>query len=176
MFNPEVMMDEAHYRLIEGYAYALKPDFILELGMGSAELTNRLLKIIDYNARGELDVVDNWYDWRGIRPDHVPEHKQLTIHEMDEKEFVTGMIGRWDLIISDGDHYHTHEYVDRLLNSLTHTGVAFFHDVLNSDFVNLWEIVMYVMRNNRKFSYKIFDTTSRDNERCERGLLLVQRA
>lgn len=173
MFNPLVKMDEAHYRLIEGHVYAQKPEHVLEFGFGSGELTERILTALDYNDKGSLTVVENWYDWNYERQPLI-QHKRLTYVEKSEEQFVSTMSGNYDMIIADGDHYNTHRWFMTLINNVRFDGAVFFHDVTNSSFPNL-QTIYFQVADHRRLGYKLFNTSSRLDERCERGLLAVWR-
>ena len=170
--NPVVAMDACHYALIYGFAVATKPRRVLELGIGSGGCTRMLLEAIRFNGIGHLTAVDNWFDWGGQRPEGLPEDPALTILEATESQFIHGGLDQFELIVSDADHFHADRWIDGTLRRLAPGGVAFFHDVCNPMFPNLAKIEHCARQEG--YHCRVFATSSRADERCERGLLVVQ--
>lgn len=164
-------IDRCHLELIRGVGYSLKPQHILELGIGSGEGTKVLLDVIDYNGWGDLISVDNWYDWQGVRPEGLPEHHKLKIVEASEEEYVTSCTDKYDLILSDADHNNSHKWVTKTLDLLRPKGVAFFHDVTNPDFPNLQLVINHIKQTG--YFHRIFTCSSKTTEWCYRGMLMI---
>lgn len=66
-------IDFAHAHLVAGLVLAHKPEAVLELGVGSAYLTRVILEALRQNRHGCLTSVENFFDWRGIKPNHIKE-------------------------------------------------------------------------------------------------------
>ena len=169
-----VKMDQAHIMLIYGTALAAKPLTILELGIGSGAVTTALLNAIMYNNCGTLTVVDNWLDWNGVRPEIVglAHTSKINIIDGDEENVVRAWApGTVDLIVSDADHTNAHKWFETTMRLLTKNGVAFFHDVTNPMFPNLGTLELQAKQYG--YGHCLFNKSSLDHEKCERGLLMV---
>ena len=68
-----VAIDDPHAVLIFGLAVSHKPERVLEVGVGSGFLTQTLLNAVQYNQRGTLTCVDNWFDTGGEEPGFFEE-------------------------------------------------------------------------------------------------------
>ena len=179
-----VAMDQCHIDLIAAVAGALKPTSILEMGYGSGRLTERLFKMRHENHLSDdaclYTLVDNFVDWDGQMPEGFPiiprTQPKRGAFAMDEEKFIEMAVKekwRFDLIISDADHQHSHEWFPVVVCALLAPGgVAFFHDVLAPEYQlgkNIEDIKMI------GYPYKVFDRNSMSSERCERGLLMVMK-
>lgn len=170
-----VKMDENHIDLIYSLIISSKPKKILEIGVGTGAVSLKLLNATEYNQiTPDITCVDNFYDWNGQQPNGFEEFKDnFKFVISDEKSFVESCSEKFDFIVSDADHLRTNEWVDKTLNLLNDGGILIYHDVTNPSYPNLFEIVNYVREN--QINYMIFNKNSLQNERCERGLLVIQK-
>lgn len=181
----EVAMDLCHIQLIAATAGALKPNRVLELGFGSGLLTNEVMAALArFNIKADYELVDSWLDWDGKEPEHLDYYKknypfQFKITQSTEKDFIDQFrnsdMKPYDLIISDADHHHSHEWFMFVIQSmLADGGVAFFHDVSGPDFANLHANIEALQSiEYDEYDWKVFNKSTRIDERCERGLLMV---
>lgn len=173
--DPNVKMDQCHLDLIYGLLVSHKPGKVLELGMGSGVATDVILRAFRYNGLPlDLTCVDNWLDWQGKKPQDVAQYEAAGVKVITagEKEFVFSCSEKFDFIVSDADHDHAQDWFDRTLSLLRPGGVLIYHDVTNPDFRNLYSI--YLSAKNANLSHFLFNTSSREEEKCERGLLIIQ--
>jgi predicted O-methyltransferase YrrM len=170
-----VAMDRSHNMFIVGSVLAQKPDAILELGMGSGYLTSSLVHALNYNQRGSLTTVDSWLDTLGKEPPVVRDFRAAGVNIVcsQEKDFVSrAPADTYDLLISDADHAHSHEWFDQHSRIVKQDGLMFFHDTNNTElFPNLTTIEGQARE--RGFPHFHFTRNSRKDERCSRGLLFV---
>lgn len=172
--DPNVKMDQCHLDLLYGLIVSHKPQKILELGMGSAVATSVILKAIRYNGMAaELTCVDNWMDWNFKKPEEITsyEAKGVRVVTSGEKEFIFSCKEKYDLILSDADHDHAQDWFDRTAGLLEQGGILIYHDVMNPQFANLYEIVRKTIKSGH--SYILFERSSRADENCGRGLLVI---
>jgi predicted O-methyltransferase YrrM len=170
-FDIRVQMDRAHIELIRGVALALKPYNILELGIGSGAVTEMLVNCCTHNEYGQVTAVDSWLDWNGVQPRPMI-HPRLTVVTATEEAYVTGAaeLGKkFDLVVSDADHFNAHKWFHKTMSLVSQRGFAFFHDVTNPEFPNLENMIEYGFQ----YQSNLFNVSSRRSERCERGLLMV---
>jgi predicted O-methyltransferase YrrM len=167
-----IEIDYCHIQLITGLAMSHKPNSILEIGIGSGSVTNALLKAVEYNKIGSITCVDNFADWQGKSPDHLQYlfHTSVNMINIDEGDFLRAAKNdAYDFIVSDGDHYNAERYIDDYLRACKSGGILIFHDTSNNDFPNLRHI-KNVASNYNHFE---FNVSSRPDERCERGCLVL---
>lgn len=167
----EVVMDDCHIELIRALVRSAKPKKILELGIGSGAVTIAILDAVKHNQNdAALTCVDNFFDWGG-----VPPHGLALIHAKvaseNEGNFIASCVDKFDFIVSDADHEHSHEWADKTLLLLNRGGIAVFHDVSNPDYPNLSRVI--ATAESMCFQTMLFNTSSRPDERCHRGLLVV---
>jgi predicted O-methyltransferase YrrM len=170
-----VAVDLAHNALLLGAVASLKPDQVLELGLGAGYTSQAILQALTWNQKGRLTIVDNWYDWQGTEPPHAQPFREagVMIVISDEGSFVKRCkANAYDFLVSDADHVRSHLWLDEHLRIVRPGGLMFFHDTANADFPNLAEIVAGVQK--RKLCHYHFTATSRPDERCHRGWLMVQ--
>lgn len=160
-----IEIDECHRHLIEGIILSIKPKSVLELGYGTGKTTKSILYALNYNGFGTLSVVENFRDWNGNKPDHFIPKRFKHIY-LDESEYLTSSTDVYDVIIADGDHYNTHKFWEKLVNMLTSKGCLIVHDVCNKDFPNLNVFTQLP-------GALVFNTSSRIDEKCERGLAIL---
>ena len=171
--NPIVAMDRNHIHLIHALITCNKTESVLEIGIGSGLVTNSIIDAFNYNQQQvNLTCVDNFLDWNGNAPIGFERFQDsIKFIHSNEKEFVSTHKLTYDFIISDADHHHTNEWVDKTFNLLNPNGILIYHDVTNKDFPNLFEIVQFAK--NNKIRYSLFNKSSLSDERCERGLLVI---
>jgi SAM-dependent methyltransferase len=167
-------LDLAHVALLQGTAASLKPERVLELGVGSGYATDAVLQALAWNGRGELTCVDNWCDWGGREPPHARDLRDrgVTVVHSEEGAFVRAApTDRYDLVISDAAHGAADRWVEDSLRIVRPEGVLFFHDTANPDFPNLARITAHVARAGLPHYH--FARSTRPGERCGRGWLMV---
>jgi predicted O-methyltransferase YrrM len=171
--NPIVAMDENHIQLIGSLIKCSKPQSVLEIGIGTGLVTKTILESFEYNQiKPNLTCVDNFYDWSGNAPAGFETYENvINFISSDERNFIYNCKQKYDFIVSDADHHHTNEWVEQTLGILNTNGILIYHDVTNGSFPNLYSIIEYVKRNN--INYILFDKSSRIEERCDRGLLVI---
>lgn len=171
-----IAIDNNHIELIYGIIISHKPQNILEIGIGSGLLTKKILSAFKYNGiKNNLDCVDNFFDWSGIAPSHILDIKDINLIYKSEEEFIRTCEKKYDLIISDADHFNSHKWIDKTCCLLNENGILIYHDITNKMFPNLSSIISFFEINSSKYSYFIFNKNSRNDERCDRGLLIVYR-
>lgn len=171
-----VAIDEAHAQLVTSLVLARKPRAILELGFGAGESCRAILKALRFNGgHFAFDLVDNWADWRGAQPEetHKPDYERVNFIKSNEREFVAACKKRYEFIFSDADHRGTQEWVQHVYgNLLAPEGILIYHDVTNSSmFPNLMRIYTDAIRMG--WHHMLFNYNSRQDERCDRGMLVI---
>jgi len=171
--NPIVAMDDNHIQLIYSLILCNKPNTILEIGIGSGLVTKTIIDAFHYNQMPtKITCIDSFLDWNGNIPIGFETfHDIIDFKQSNEKDFIFNCTETYDFIISDADHHHTNEWVDKTYNLLNTGGILIYHDVTNSDFPNLFDILRFVRDN--KIRYGLFNKSSKSTERCERGLLVI---
>ena len=174
--DPIVKMDQCHLDLIYGMLVSHKPKKVLELGMGSGIATDVILKAFEYNGIPlDLTCVDNWLDWNFLKPKEISsyETKGVKVITSAEKDFVYSCKDHFDFIVSDADHDHAQEWFQQSFSLLAPGGIIIYHDVTNPDFANLYSLFQSARAEH--LSHFLFNTSSRHEEKCERGLLVIQK-
>lgn len=171
-----IMIDKPHVLLIYGVAISHKPLKVLELGIGSGLVTATLLHASIYNnIKTEITAVDNWSQWEGAgKPQHIDQLSSygVKVIHSEERAFVeSAETNYYDLIVVDGDHEKGHEWADKIFKLLSPDGILFSHDILL--FPNLKKYIDLAKENN--MSYKLFHKSSRPDERCERGFIMIMK-
>lgn len=171
-------IDEAHCDLIYGLAVSLKPTFVLELGYGEGASARALWAAMQFNDNGcRYTLVDDWRAHGGHAPGLVPEllGVDLEVLSMTEADFYSTFpqTDSYDLILSDADHEHSHQWFEQSLAMLRAPGLLIYHDVANPNHPNLAKLVLEA--NVRGFSHLVFSKSSRPDEQCERGLLIISK-
>jgi predicted O-methyltransferase YrrM len=169
-------VDRVHGMFITGAILAMKPRTVLELGIGTGFLTGSIAHALAYNRRGRLTSVDNWGDWKGKKePSHIVRYKRLGVKvvAMEEERFVrAARTDAWDVLVSDGDHPHSHTWLDEHLRIVRNGGLLFFHDTNQpKEYPGLATIEGELKK--RGISCVNFCRSSRPDEECERGLLFA---
>lgn len=170
-----VALDLAHNVFLVGAVLARKPERILELGVGSAYLTNSLMNAIAYNRKGCLTSVDNWCDWGGNEPAFASGLRDAGVNLVvsGEEEFVRAASDdAFDFLVSDADHFRSASWLDQHLRIVQHDGFLFFHDTNQADmFPGLATLESQIR--DRGLPHFHFKESSRPEERCQRGWLFV---
>lgn len=167
-----VSVDLAHATILAGVVASTKPDLVLELGYGGGYTTNAILQALRWNTRGRLIIVDNWFDWNGIEPPGIAGVTDAEVVVCDEEQYVRNCESqKFDILVSDADHSHSHKWVEHHFRIVKQGGILFFHDVTNDGFVNLRAIVEFVR--DRGYPHFLFNKSSRSDENCHRGWLMV---
>jgi predicted O-methyltransferase YrrM len=171
----KIEIDEAHALLISGLIAAHKPRRVLEMGFGRGVATQAILQGLEFNeVPFAYDLVDNWTDFGRVKPDITEVERFFCINFItdDEKSFVHCEHVPYDFIMSDADHYHTHEWFDRVYTTmLAPGGILIYHDITNRDFPNLMSIYTHVY--DSQIGHVLFNKSTRHSELCDRGLLVI---
>lgn len=172
-YNNIVKIDDNHLSLIYSLIISHKPKNCLELGIGSGITTEHIIKAFIYNNIPlDIDCVDSFYDWQGICPPHISNIKDINLMISEEEHYVVNCPKKYDFIVSDADHFNSHKWIKNTFNLLNINGIIVFHDITNKTFPNLYTIVKYTQE--QKYNYMLFNTNSRTEERCDRGMLIVK--
>lgn len=161
-------VDYAHGVLVYGLVVALKPEVIVEVGWGSGYSSGWIREGMGFNGKGRYAVVDNWADWGGAFQYTPPE---VTVIRMGEKDWIEQQSpSSVDFLMMDGDHAHSHEYVEKSLSIVKPGGCVVWHDT-HRGFAGMQTIPTQV----RALGYTplCFTKSSRADEQCERGLTVV---
>ncbi len=170
-----VKIDDCHNNLIYSLITSLKTKSILELGYGAGESSMKIQKARMYNDNeAKYTIVDNWMDHSRKMPveSNWILDRDINIVTSEEKDFITSCRDTFDFILSDADHQHTNEWMEHVYNDILNPGgILIYHDVMGEGYPNLFSIVTNCR--NRGLSHVVFDKSSRSDERCERGLLVI---
>lgn len=169
-----VAIDRCHVELIKGLALSSKPKRILELGVGSGNCSKVLLDCIEYNQRGTLTTVDNWWDWRKNEPPIAQELRDRGVEVCTEDEHIwteENKNRKFDFILSDAGHASSEQRAGDFWNMLNPRGILIAHDVTNKFFPNLHGYIDFARDKN--LSHSVFNENSRDDERCKRGMIVI---
>jgi len=179
-------VDINHIILLFGIILSQKPINILELGIGSGLVSQTILNAIKYNGiKCKYDALDfcisdiNWQNggWEYPTIDLIDNLKKENVNLISEEEgvFVKQCeSNKYDLIISDADHYNAGEWVDDIIRICKPNGIIFCHDVLffrKGSFQSLKKYIDYV--ENNSIPHYLFEKSSRHDEKCERGWLMI---
>jgi len=187
MFGPAYLqIDKAHALLIYGLIVAQKPERILEFGLGGGMATDQIISAISFNQNSpQYTVVDNWADHGGQMPKEAKDYPAfVNFVTADEKDFVSSAKEQYDFILSDADHYHTHEWFEYVyVKLLAWKGVLIYHDINLTDTINYGTHLapndlthlrqIYEDTKRWGLSHYLFNKSTRADERCERGLLVI---
>lgn len=172
-FLDKISIDYNHIQLIYALLISHKPKNVLEIGIGSARTTLRIIDAFKYNnIEIDIDCVDNFFDWKGQIPEHIKHIKDINLIVSDEYNFIDTCKKRYDFIISDADHENTDKWVEQTIKLLNPNGILIYHDITNPSYQNLNNIIEYVKNNN--YQYMIFNKNSKSHERCDRGLIIIK--
>ncbi len=171
-----VAIDDAHASLVASLVACRKPRTVLELGFGAGRSCRSILQGLEFNGQTyEFDLVDSWYDFNGRPPEEIgkPEYGHVNFITAKEEAFVISAEKTYDFIFSDADHFRTQEWFLHVYeNLLRPEGILIYHDVTNAQlFPNLLRIYADAVRHG--FHHMLFNYNSREDERCDRGLLVI---
>ena len=173
--NDVVKIDANHANLVCALVMCTKPRRILELGFGAGEATRSILVGLRYNKTAfEYTVVDNWVDFGGTQPAITTneEFSSVKFITSGEYEFIKEPHALFDFIFSDADHYNTQHWFEHVYtNLLGRGGILIYHDVTNPGFPNLLRIYTDSVRKN--YNHILLNVSSRPDERCGRGMLVI---
>ena len=168
-------LDRAHGMFLYGSVVAKKPQNILELGVGTGYITLTLLHAIRYNRCGKLTSVDNWLDYGGKEPGGIDDLRQagVDVVTMSDGAFVRqAPADTYDLLVSDADHFSSHNWLDEYLRITRQDAFLFFHDTNTPElFPGLASIEGRVRAKGLPCYH--FTASTRPDERCNRGWLFV---
>lgn len=169
-------IDICHSLLLFGIIVAKKPKNILELGIGTGVGSETILNALKYNQQNyTYDALDNLYDLGGnLSQTYLDNLKQNNVNIIvsDEKPYVEKCENnKYDLIISDADHLNAGEWVDHIIRICKNNGIIFCHDVANEGYPSLKKYIDYVKNNS--IPHYLFNSSSRPDEKCERGWLMI---
>ncbi len=170
-----VAMDRAHNMFLIGALLSKKPLNVLELGIGTAYITQSLIHGLRYNGRGKLTSVDNWFDWGGKEPNGVEQLRQAGVNvvTMGEEPFVrAAATDAYDFLISDADHFGSQNWLDEHLRIVQHDGFLFFHDTNQPNVFPGLTTIEGRLKEKGLFCYQ-FKENSRGDEHCDRGFLFA---
>ena len=171
-----VAVDKCHAILLYGIITSIKPDNVLEIGIGSGFITKTILHALNYNGKGHLKSVDNWYDWRGKEPKHVQELRDMgcnIVAPIEEEVFVKSEKKTYDIIMVDGNHNEGGNWAEDTYRLLNDGGMLFAHDVDQERYPTLKRYIE--IAKERKYNFSVFNKNSLNNEECDRGLLMVKK-
>lgn len=166
-----VCIDECHADLLYGLVRAHKSRSVLELGYGRGRSLKSIKRAcVDNEISARYDLVDNWSDFGGVKPESAVE-PGINFIVQDEGAFTRTFIGTpYDFIFSDADHTHAQEWFNETYTSLlANGGIIAYHDVCN--FPNLYNIVRDCEA--QSLNHVVFNKSSITGEACCRGLLVV---
>ena len=171
-----VKIDQNHAEFVRTLVACHKPRRVLEFGFGAGEATRAILAGLAYNRQAfEYTLVDNWLDFGGVPPAAAGAlaAQGVSVVTGSERDFVQSCQTSFDLVFSDADHHHTHEWFDQVYACMVaRGGVLIYHDVTNSaGFPNLLRIYHDVLANGHH--HVLFNGNSAPGERCDRGLLVI---
>ena len=169
-------IDLAHGMSIFGSLLSAKPQHILELGIGTGFITSLLLQGIEYNTVGDLTCVDNFHDLGGNLPEEtlkrIAQSGVKVIAPKGEREFILETLDNsYDFLVSDADHNHSGEWAEETFRIIKPDSFMFFHDVNNEGYPNLRNYQTLAEKLGKP--YFLFKDSSRSDEECGRGLLMV---
>lgn len=172
----EVPIDLCHNMFLIGALVAKKPKDVLEIGIGSGYVTISIIHALRYNGVGKLTSLDNWEQWQGVEPPGAEGLRKAgvtLVAPMDEEKFVRHCpTDSYDVLISDGDHLRSGSWIDEHLRIVRHDGFMFFHDTNQPDAFPSLQLVGKRLK-ELSIPHYHFTTSSRPDERCERGLLFA---
>lgn len=181
-------IDIAHAILLYGVILSQKPKNILELGIGTGVASETILNAIKYNSiECNYDAVDFCMafseetkryeyqgDWAYPTREYIEKlrNENINLIGLDEKVFVENCeSNKYDLIISDADHNRAGEWAEHIFRICKPNGIIFMHDTAGNWYPSLQKYIEYI--NKYSIPHYSFEKTSRDDERCQRGWLMI---
>jgi predicted O-methyltransferase YrrM len=170
-------IDECHCSLIYGLVVAQKPARVLEFGYGAGNSFRAIQNGLQYNENGAIHVlVDDWSQWGGVSKSHLqlrPRYTAVEVNTCTEQEYIAkaGFVIPFDFIVSDADHQHSGESFWTVYDKLLRLGgILIYHDVTNADSPDS-QILKEAA--DHRLRCALFNSCSRSDERCERGLFVI---
>jgi len=181
-------IDVAHAMLLFGIILSQKPKNILELGIGTGVASETILNAIKYNSiKCQYDAVDFCMQysektksylyhgsWAYPTEEYIEKLKKENVNliGLDEKIFVENcQSDKYDLIISDADHNRAGEWAEHIFRICKHDGIILMHDIAGDWYPSLQKYIEYIKNNS--IPYFLFEKNSRQEERCQRGWLMI---
>jgi predicted O-methyltransferase YrrM len=168
-------IDTAHTYMIFSLIIASKPLNLLELGTGKGYATQALLAGIKYNGIGSLTCVDNLQDFTNTEPPFYADLRSKgvkIIAPMSEMGFIFSCKEKYDFIMSDADHEYSGTWTEMTLTLLNPGGIVCYHDI-GDVYPNSKMTVETAERHG--YSKMLFKASSRPDERCDRGFLVIKK-
>jgi hypothetical protein len=169
-------IDPGHNLFLIGAVLSKKPLNVLELGIGSGNLTLSLIYALRYNGKGSLTCVDNWFDWGGVEPEGIDKIRAAgvkVVAPVSEEEFVRQCpADTYDFLISDADQFLSGLWIDEHLRITKHSGFMFFRNTNRKDDLPNLQLIEKRIKQLGLFYYH-FTEESRPDERCSSGWLFA---
>lgn len=185
-----VEIDVAHAKLVHALVCSFKPWNIIEFGFGGGRAHNAIASGALFNRnKPNYTLVDSWHDWNFVMPEEVhatirrhslnhktkdAEHnsfESFAVHTSTERDFVNKALTegyKYDFIMSDADHQHSHEWSPEVFDKmLASPGVLIYHDV-DGSYPGLGCLPNFY--DNKGI---VFNRSTREDEECKRGLLVI---
>jgi predicted O-methyltransferase YrrM len=180
-----IAVDDCHAELIASLVKCHKPRDVLELGIGSGKSSREIIKALEWNTTDyKYTLVDSGVDWgshEAIPRDaiqHLDGNQKARLIISDELPFVMYTPDKYDFIFSDADHWNTDKWFDYVYTRLLKPGgILIYHDVSmqgvkdDLSFPNLDNIFHRARELGLHYAY--FNKSSRQGEKCERGLFVL---
>ena len=130
---------------------------------------------------GELTIVENWYDWGGIRQENIfndltekVTDLKITFLEQAERVFLDECKSdQYDFILTDADHKNGGYLIDEYLRIAKEDAFIFMHD---TNYHHTGQKCMKYLEERLielKLPHFMFTESTRPNERCEEGFTFI---
>lgn len=169
----EVAIDTNHCNLIYSLIACQKPQRVLEFGFGFGASAYAVSKALEFNQLAfTYTIVESWQENNHVKSEKADAFPLALFVQTDESEFVRTCNSQFDFIICDADHDRTQDNWPRIYDDLLAPGgIVIAHDVYNSSFPKLRNMVTECWKKGLR--HVVFNQSSRNDERCHRGLLVV---
>lgn len=170
----QASVDLCHGVILLGTLMSIKPENVLEIGIGPGFCSDMIIEALGYNNKGQLTCVDNMHDLGGNLPHDVLARLQqkATVIKSSERDFVySSPDNTYDFLVSDGDHQHAGEWTEEIFRIIRPNSFMFFHDVNPREYPNLMNYKTEADRLGKP-NY-LFNASSRGDEQCGRGWLMI---
>jgi predicted O-methyltransferase YrrM len=176
-------IDIAHAKLVEGLVVAHKPESVLEIGIGTGRATNAIIAGLLYNSQTcAYTVVDTWADFGDEGQPHGVDTTftwPINFVTSSERDYVESCMEFYkeppfDFIFSDGDHTAAEQWFEEVYyGMLKPQGILIYHDVniIEPHFPNLRQLLFKCQ--SGMIAHRLFNKNSHQNERCQRGMLVI---